>query len=135
MDNNNVYNVNSEDVKDVGEVVEPVEAVEAEVVSENKSEKVDLKGMIYSVVSLLLGVYTAGSLLAFDYSFILCVITTVGSCVLGIKYISAGYKKNVFGTLACLGMLLAILGILLGIGRLVLACIASVGVAFLKVLF
>ena len=135
MDNNNVYNVNSEDVKDVGEVGEPVEAVEAEVVQENKGEKVDLKGIIFSIVSLVLGVYTAGSLLAFDYSFILCVITTIGSCVFGIKYITGGYKKNIFGTLACLGMLLAILGILLGIGRLVLALVASVGVAFLKVLF
>ena len=132
---NNVYNVNAEDVKDFSEVVEPVEEVEAELVQENKGEKVDLKGMIFSVISFLLGVYTAGSLLAFDYSFVLCLLATIGSCILGIKYITAGYKKTVFGTLACLGMLLAILGILLGIGRLVLAIAASVGVAFLKVLF
>lgn len=136
MDNQRIYNVDEADVKDVGEIVEPVvEQVEATVDEDKKENKIEIKGMIYSVASFVLGLISCGSAFMVDYSFLVSMIMSIASCVFAGKYLFDGNKHKVFGKLAFAGFLLSLAGIILGVIRFVLACVASVGVTFLKVLF
>lgn len=129
-------NVDENDVRDVDEVVEPIEVVEAESVEENKKRnRLDLHGILYGIGAFFLGCYSFFSGFFFDYSFILSMLATVGSCILGYKYLKSSYKKSFLGHAAFIGFLLGILGIPLGVVRICLAVVASFGTAFLRVLF
>lgn len=134
--NNNVFNVDENDVKDVSETVEPVvETVEATIDEDIKENSISLKGMVYAVASFVLGLISCGSAFMLEYSFLVSMIMAIASCVFAGRYLFDGNKHKVFGKLAFAGFLLSSGGIILGIIRFVLACVASVGMTFLKVLF
>lgn len=131
-----VYNVNENDVKDVGEVIEPeVEQVDATVAGSKKESNINLKGIVYSVASLLLGIFSSGSLFMYNYSFFLCLVASVAGCFFSGKYLFEGNKHKIFGKLALIGFLLAVIGVILGVVRVVLTYISSVGSTLLWVLF
>lgn len=129
-------NVDENDVRDVDEVVEPIEPVEAEIVEENtKGNSMDLYGILYAVGAFIFGCYSFFSAFFLEYSFMLCLIATVGSCILGYKFLKGSYKKGFLTYGAIMGFLLGILGIPLGVVRICLAVVASFGTAVLRVLF
>ena len=137
MEYNNVINVDENDVKDVDEKVEPVvETVEESVVEKKKNnDGIDVMRILYSVAALVLGIYSTGSIFMLEYSFLLSTIATVASSVFAFKYLVEGYRSKTFNKLTFAGFLLGIIGLLLGVVRVALACVASVGTTFLKVLF
>ena len=129
-------NIDENDVRDVDEVVEPIEPVEAEIVQENtKGNSLDLYGILYALGAFVLGCYSFFSAFFIEYSFILCFLATIGSCILGFKYLKGSYKKSFLKYGALIGFLLGILGIPLGVVRICLAVVASFGTAVLRVLF
>lgn len=135
---NNVYNVDESDVQDVEEFSEPVEEVEATVMDNSDfdfPERIDFKGMLFSVLALIFGGCSALTLLWFDFSFILCVTCAGTSGYFSFKYLFGGYHHKIFGKLALIGFLLSLAGLGFGIVKIVLLSMTSFGMTFMRALF